>query len=155
MTGFLLIAPTGSGKSWVCENDSFFLHHGTDGDSLIDWPKNWSKVDWNVEDRKNLEVVLDRMRKTARCVLWYVGTTAIEDALNDRRLNAETIAIVLPPPEHHRRQVDNRGKRWHDWSCACKHRTLCENLVKKFDLPCFGSFQEAVEYVRTQLSRNA
>lgn len=152
MLGFLLIAPTGSGKSWVCENDPFFSREGVDGDSLIQWPHNWNNVDWTVQDRKNIDVVLDRMRRTSCCVLWYVGTTAIADALIDERLTANQLAIVLPPQAIHRQQVDTRRKRGHDWNRACEHRALCENLIERFELPHFDSFQAAVEHVRTRIN---
>lgn len=152
MSGYLLIAPTGSGKSWVCENDSFFLDHATDGDSLIDWGFNWNNVDWTVHDRKHFDIVLSYMRETRRCVCWYVGTTAIADALADGRLCAQEIGIVVLPANQHRQYVEMRNKRGHSWDRALEHRSLCESLIRRYELRHFVSFQEATERVQEILN---
>ncbi len=152
MPGFLLIAPTGSGKSWVCANDTFFVNHAIDGDPLIDWPRDWSNIDWTVQDRKHLNIVLSQMRKSRKCVCWYVGTSAIADALADGRLSANEVGIVLLPQQQHRSLVENRDKQRHDWTCAIKHLTLCENLIRTYQLAHFVSFQDSIEHVRSRLN---
>jgi hypothetical protein len=148
MTGFLLISPTGSGKSWVCKNDPYFIDHAVDGDSLIDWQFNWNDVDWRLQDRMHLDKVLQYMRKEGRCVCWYVGTTAIADALTDDRLHRIELGIVLLPEQSHRGQVERRNKRDHGWTRASEHRTLCEQLIHTYKIPQFESFQDAGEYIR-------
>ncbi len=151
MPGFLLISPTGSGKSWACKNIAFYINHAADGDSLINWPSNWNNIDWTMQDRKNLEIVLSHMRETGKCVCWYVGTTAIADALAEDRLRTYEIAIVLPLKDKHRDQVDTRKKPGHDWKCALEHRKLCGSLIMRYDIRQFDSFQSAAEYLQSQL----
>ncbi len=161
MAGFLLIAPTGSGKTWHCENDTFFKNHVTDGDPLADYPskevrkeeerKN-GKFDWTAPDRQNIDKVLHYMRENRRCVCWYVGTTAIKDALEDDRLRLDEIAIVVPPEQQHRKQVDERQKKDHLWPDAIVHRTLCEDLIREHKITHFGSFSEAVEFLRSRIT---
>lgn len=152
MPGFLLLAPTGTGKSWVCTNDSFFINHATDGDLLIDWPRDWSNIDWKVQDRNHLDIVLDQMEISRKCVCWYVGTAAISDALADGRLSADGVGIVLLPQQQHRSFVECRNKHGHDWTCAIEHRTLCEQLIRTYQLAHFVSFQDSIEHVRSRLN---
>jgi hypothetical protein len=101
MRGFLLLSPTGSGKSWACKNDPFFAEFAIDGDDIIKWPSpsDWHKTDWKVKDREHLDIVLDQMRHTGKCVCWYVGTIAIADALDQRRLSSEEVGVVLLPED--------------------------------------------------------
>lgn len=144
MLAFLIISPTGSGKSWVCKNDPFFSQNGIDGDLLIDWKiMQCPGVDWKIFDRRNTDKIINYMRQQKKCILWYVGTSAVRDAINEKRLNVSEIAIVLIDEKAHRQQVEARQKRDHDWHRACEHRQLCEELIKDFSLPHFSSFSEA------------
>ena len=150
MPGTLLISPTGSGKSWFCDNDPFYRDSAMDGDPLIDWHFDWGNADWVAKDRQHLDIVLGRMRSSGKCVCWYVGTTAIPDALRDGRLAPSEVLIVILPEDEHRKWVLDRGKRSHDWSRALEHRRHCESLVESFDLPCFDSFLAAAEHLKTR-----
>ena len=152
MHGFLLLAPTASGKSWVCKNALFFGDFATDGDSLINWQFDWKTTDWTVQDCKHLDIVLGQMRKTRKCVCWYVGTTAIEDALADGRLSVDEVGIVLLPLQQHRNYVEGRNKPGHDWNRAVEHRDRCENLIQNYHLAHFVSFQDAIEHVCSRLN---
>jgi hypothetical protein len=153
MNGFLLIAPTGSGKSWVCKNHLFFKEFSVDGDRLIDWSRiDWNNTDWKSKDREHLEIVLDRMRESSTCVCWYVGTSALADALDEGRLSKDKLGIVLIPEDNHRRFVEQRNKGGHGWERAVEHRNLCNVLANTHGLPQFISFDHAVGYVRTALN---
>lgn len=151
MSGFLLLSPTGSGKSWACDHNPFFKECAVDGDSLIVWPSNRHGVDWKVKDREHLNTVLTHMRSAGKCVCWYVGTTAAADALNDGRLCRDQVGVVLLPEPEHRDHVRRRNKPGHDWARAIEHRTLCEALVRDYGLARFSSFEEAAEHVRARL----
>jgi len=152
MPGFLLLSPTGSGKSWACKNAPFFVEFAIDGDLLINWKFNWHKADWKAKDREHLDIVLDHMRKMEKCVCWNVGTTAIEDALKDGRLSTDEVGVLVLPEHEHRNFVQKRNKAWpHDWKGAIEDRNLCENLTRDYRLPHFSSFADATEHVRARL----
>ena len=151
MRGFLLIAPTGSGKSWACKNERFFIENAIDGDDLIDWDAARNTTDWTVKDRQHLETVFTAMRNHQKCVCWYVGTTAVADAIDECRISRDDVGIVLIPPDQHQRYVNDRKKIDHDWKRAIENRQRCESLVEKYGLFRFDSFQDAVPYVRMRL----
>jgi hypothetical protein len=153
MSGFLLLSPTGSGKSWACKNNPFFAAFAIDGDSLINWKFNWGETDWKVKDREHLDIVLDQMRSTGKCVCWYVGTTAIADALDEGRLLSDEVGVVLLSVLEHCNLVQKRNKKGHDWATAIEHRNLCENLIRSYKLPRFSSFPEASEHVRARVRK--
>jgi len=151
MDGFLLLSPTGSGKSWVCIHDDFFANHAMDGDELINWNFDWTNVDWVAKDREHLDIVLAKIRDTGKCVCWFVGPTAVADALNHGHLCHDQVAVVLLPESEHRSLVDSRNKKGHGWEKAVDHRTRCEALVSRYGLHRFGSFTEAAAYLQTWL----
>ena len=153
MTGFLLVAPTGSGKSWVCENDSIFRQFATDGDRLIRWPTgDWSRVDWSRKDREHLDIVLTHMQTTRKCVCWFVGTTAISDAIAEGRLSRDEVGVLLLPEDLHRERVVGRGQKSHDWTVATDHRSLCLNLIRSHGLSQFSSFEDASTHIGRYLN---
>jgi len=153
MNGFLLFAPTGTGKTTALGLVPDFATISTDGDSLIDWDDCRGVRDWTGPDRKHLDIVLAHMRDTNKCVCWYVGTTAVADALNEKRLNIGEMAIVLIPEAEHRRRVEGRNKGGHGWVRAREHRALCESLATDYGIRKFTSLEEAVDHVRSKLSQ--
>lgn len=152
MSGFLLIAPTGSGKSTTRERNLAFASKSTDGDSLIDWSRCRGVRDWRVPDREHLNTVLDHMRATNRCVCWYVGTTAIADALDEGRLDPDDVAIVVLPEDDHRRRVEARRKPDHGWDRATEHRALCEGLIAQYALRKFTSLEASIDHITSKLA---
>lgn len=153
MNGFLLIAPTGTGKTTVLKLIPDFATISTDGDSLIDWNRCQGVKDWTGPDREHLDTVLAHMRAMNRCVCWYVGTTAVADALNEKRLDIDEVAIVLIPEVEHRERVEVRNKGGHGWGRACEHRALCESLIANYGIRRFTSLEEAINHVRSKLSQ--
>ncbi|MDB4276762.1 hypothetical protein N9886_00790 [bacterium] len=110
MPGYLLIAPTGTGKSSVRMRNPEFKAISTDGDSLVDWGKCKGVVNWTGPDRKHLDDILSHMRSEEKCVCWYVGITAIADAIDEGRLSVAEMVIVLIPEDIHRQRVEERKK---------------------------------------------
>ena len=150
MSGFLLVAPTGSGKSWACKNNHLLKQYAIDGDPLINWNLDWSRTDWTIQDRKHIDIVLKKAQSTGKCICWYVGTTAVADAINEGRICANRVIIVLLPEDEHRRYVEKRGKRNHGWSKALEHRKLCEQLIANYGVLQFSSFDDAAEHLKNQ-----
>ena len=153
MAGFLLIAPTGTGKTTACKADPNFAGITIDGDSLIDWPRCGPNTDWTIKDREHLDIVLDHMRASNKCVCWYVGTTAVADSLDDGRLAPDEVAVVLISEGEHRRRVEYRRQSSHGWSTACEHRALCEKLTADYGVSRFTSLEEAIRHARSILKR--
>jgi hypothetical protein len=83
------------------------------------------------------------MRQKNKCILWYVGTSAVRDAITEQRISVSEIAIVLIDEKKHKQQVEARKKKDHDWDRACEHRQLCRKLIEDFSVPHFASFSEA------------
>jgi hypothetical protein len=151
MPGTLLLSPTGSGKSWACKNIPLFRISAIDGDTLINWKFEWTTADWIAKDREHLDIVLSQMRNSRKCVCWYVGTNAVADALDERRLSHDEIVIVLLPEEEHRNWVNLRSKKGHNWQRALEHRELCERLIRNYQLPQYHSFAGAAEHIKARL----
>ena len=150
MPGLLLIAPTGSGKTTTLKTDSFFHEHALDGDNFANYSGKKSATDdafWKKRDRENLTAVVDKMRRTGKCVLWYVGTTAVSDAIADNRLDAAEVVVVLIPEAEHLDRVIKRDKPGHGPERALEHRALCESLIQQHGLRQFASFLEAKEWL--------
>jgi hypothetical protein len=150
MAGFLLIAPTGTGKSTARKDDPRFQSVSSDGDKLADYP--WGISDWSAQDRKNMDKVITHMREENKCVCWFVGTTAVADAIEDGRLSIDEIAIVLLPEKEHRKRVEFRNKSNHGWDTAEVHRDLCESLIERYKIRKFESLEEAFEFARCVIS---
>ena len=147
MPGYLLFAPTGTGKSSVRRKNSKFKTVSTDGDCLEDWDSCRGISDWTAPDREHLDDILSHMRSEEKCVCWYVGTTAISDAIDEGRLSVDELLIVLIPEDVHRQRVEERNKGGHGWSRAMEHRALCQKLIEKYQPRVFTSLTKAVNFV--------
>lgn len=158
--GFLLLAPTGSGKSATIERDPFYSKCGIDGDHLIDWGFTWPSADWVSKDREHLTIILDRLRKESKCVCWFAGNNddpsrPIHDAIGENRLPRNRVAVVILDEREHKARFDERKSKHlkkRNWDTALEHRLHLEHLIQEYKIECFASFETAKSHIARALA---
>ena len=145
--GFFILAPSGSGKTYFCQNQ--IEKHWIDGDSL--WMATGAHPDgpwWKepIETINRIDQRSDVVTMEAKVQgLWIMGAS---------NYWLKPDAIVIPDWETHKKYIALRengsydgGATSEDYSQVKEHIEFIKHWNTDYGVPMFASIQEAVEYL--------